>query len=47
MSATVTLPAAPGPYLGTGLLPGDFYSYEELLSDKEREQVERMRGASR
>jgi glutaryl-CoA dehydrogenase len=29
--------------LGTGLLPGDFYAYEELLSEKEREQVERMR----
>jgi len=29
--------------LETGLLPGDFYAYEELLSDKEREQVERMR----
>jgi glutaryl-CoA dehydrogenase len=43
MSVTVTLPAPPGPYLGTGLLPGDFYAYEELLSDKEREQVERMR----
>jgi glutaryl-CoA dehydrogenase len=43
MSVTVTLPAAPGPYLETGLLPGDFYAYEELLSDKEREKVERMR----
>jgi glutaryl-CoA dehydrogenase len=43
MSVTVTLPAPPGPYLGTGLLPGDFYAYEELLSDKEREQVERVR----
>ncbi len=43
MSVTVTLPAPPGPYLGTGLLPGDFYAYAELLSDKEREQVERMR----
>jgi glutaryl-CoA dehydrogenase len=43
MSVTVTLPAPPEPYLETGLLPGDFYAYEELLSDKEREQVERMR----
>jgi glutaryl-CoA dehydrogenase len=29
--------------LETGLLPGDFYAYEELLSGKEREQVERLR----
>jgi glutaryl-CoA dehydrogenase len=43
MSVTVTLPAAPGPYLEAGLLPGDFYAYEELLSGKEREQVERLR----
>jgi hypothetical protein len=26
MTATVTLPATPGPYLDSGLLPGDFYS---------------------
>src|SRR4051794_31321654 len=43
MSVTVTLPAPPGPYLETGLLPGDFYAYEELLSDKEREKVELVR----
>src|SRR5262249_51807834 len=43
MSITVTLPAPPGPYLETGLLPGDFYAYEELLSDAERQKVERMR----
>jgi glutaryl-CoA dehydrogenase len=43
MSVTVTLPASPGPYLEAGLLPGDFYAYEELLSEREREQVERMR----
>ena len=43
MSVTVTLPASPGPFLETGLLPGDFYAYEELLSEREREQVERMR----
>ena len=43
MSATVTLPAPPEPYLEAGLLPGDFYGYEELLSDREREQVERVR----
>jgi glutaryl-CoA dehydrogenase len=43
MSATVTLPAPPEPYLEAGLLPGDFYGYEELLSGREREQVERVR----
>ncbi|MBV9140165.1 MAG: acyl-CoA dehydrogenase family protein [Pseudonocardiales bacterium] len=43
MSVTVTLPAAPGPYLEAGLLPGDFYAYEELLSERERGQVERVR----
>jgi glutaryl-CoA dehydrogenase len=43
MSVTVILPAPPGPYLETGLLPGDFYAYEELLSDKEREKVESVR----
>ena len=43
MNAMVTLPAPPEPYLEAGLLPGDFYGYEELLSDGEREQVERVR----
>jgi glutaryl-CoA dehydrogenase len=43
MSVTVTLPASPGPYLETGLLPGDFYAFEELLSGKEREKVEAVR----
>ncbi|HWE12944.1 MAG TPA: acyl-CoA dehydrogenase family protein [Solirubrobacteraceae bacterium] len=33
----------PGPFLDPGLLPADFYAYEELLSDKERETVERLR----
>ncbi|MDQ1503437.1 MAG: hypothetical protein QOD57_1164, partial [Actinomycetota bacterium] len=28
MSLAVTLPAPPGPYLDSGLLPGDFYSYQ-------------------
>src|ERR1700754_2843156 len=37
------LPAKPGPYLDSGLLPGDFYSYEQLLSDPERETVARLR----
>jgi glutaryl-CoA dehydrogenase len=43
MSVTLTLPARPEPYLGGGPLPADFYGYEELLSDLEREQVERFR----
>ena len=43
MSVTLTLPARPEPYLGGGPLPADFYGYEELLSDMEREQVERFR----
>ncbi|MBV9650416.1 MAG: acyl-CoA dehydrogenase family protein [Pseudonocardiales bacterium] len=43
MSVTVTLPARPEPYLGSGPLPADFYGYEELLSDPEREKVERFR----
>jgi glutaryl-CoA dehydrogenase len=33
----------PGPYLDSGLLPGDFYAYEELLSEQERETLERLR----
>src|SRR4051794_33314889 len=43
MTATVTLPATPGPHLDSGLLPGDFYSYEDLLSEQESEMVERLR----
>jgi glutaryl-CoA dehydrogenase len=43
MTTTVTLPAPPGPHLDPGPLPGDFYAYEELLSDAEREQIERVR----
>ncbi|MDX2642825.1 acyl-CoA dehydrogenase family protein [Streptomyces sp. PA03-1a] len=43
MSGTTTLPAPSGPYLGKGLLPADFYAYEELLSDREREKVESVR----
>ena len=43
MTVTLTLPARPEPYLGGGPLPADFYGYEELLSDLEREQVERFR----
>jgi hypothetical protein len=43
MTITVTLPTTPQPYLERGLLPADFYSYEELLSDSEREKVARIR----
>src|SRR5262249_1680858 len=43
MTTTVTLPTTPQPYLEPGLLPADFYSYEELLSDSEREKVARIR----
>ncbi|MDA0159921.1 acyl-CoA dehydrogenase family protein [Solirubrobacter ginsenosidimutans] len=43
MSITATLPHIPGPYLGPGLLPGDFYAYEDLLAPGERETVERLR----
>src|SRR5262249_35824487 len=31
------------PYLGEGLLPADFYAYEELLTDDEREKIEQIR----
>ena len=43
MSVTLTLPARPEPYLGTGLLPADFYAYEELLPDEDRKKIERVR----
>ncbi|MET8643090.1 acyl-CoA dehydrogenase family protein [Streptomyces sp. NPDC004096] len=43
MSDTTALPTPSGPYLGKGLLPGDFYAYEELLSDGEREKIEHIR----
>jgi glutaryl-CoA dehydrogenase len=43
MSVAVNLPATAGPYLDSRLLPGDFYAYEELLSDNERVTVERLR----
>src|SRR6201987_2398217 len=43
MTITVTLPSTPQPYLERGLLPADFYAYEELLSDSEREKVHRIR----
>jgi glutaryl-CoA dehydrogenase len=43
MTATMALPAPPEPYLGSGLLPADFYSYEELLPAADREKVQRFR----
>ncbi|WP_327123200.1 acyl-CoA dehydrogenase family protein [Streptomyces sp. NBC_01727] len=43
MSGTTALPRPSGPYLDEGLLPADFYAYEELLSDSEREKVESLR----
>ncbi|MCX4404875.1 acyl-CoA dehydrogenase family protein [Streptomyces sp. NPDC059441] len=43
MSGTTTLPTPSGPYLDKGLLPADFFAYEELLSDREREQLESVR----
>ncbi|MEU6090730.1 acyl-CoA dehydrogenase family protein [Streptomyces sp. NPDC047085] len=43
MSGITTLPTPSGPYLGEGLLPADFYAYEELLSDRERERIESAR----
>jgi glutaryl-CoA dehydrogenase len=43
MSGTTTLPTPSGPYLDKGLLPADFFAYEELLSDGEREQLESVR----
>jgi glutaryl-CoA dehydrogenase len=47
MSTTTTiasqLPPPTGPYLDHGVLPGDFYSYLELLSDRERESIGRLR----
>jgi glutaryl-CoA dehydrogenase len=43
MSSAEALTAPSGPYLEAGLLPADFYAYEELLSDQERETLERVR----
>jgi glutaryl-CoA dehydrogenase len=43
MTVTLSLPAPSEPYLGAGLLPGDFYSYKELLSEAERQTIERIR----
>ena len=43
MAIAMSSPMMPGPYLDSGLLPGDFYAYEELLSEQERETLERLR----
>ena len=43
MTVKVTLPPSHQPYLEAGPLPADFYAYEELLSDSERERVSRVR----
>ena len=43
MTVKVTLPPTHHPYLEDGPLPADFYNYEELLSDSEREKVHRLR----
>src|SRR5258707_15396497 len=43
MTVKVTLPTPRQPYLESGPLPADFYAYEELLSDSEREKVHRIR----
>jgi glutaryl-CoA dehydrogenase len=43
MSTAVTLPNTAGPSLEAGILPGDFYAYEELLSGSERETIGRLR----
>jgi glutaryl-CoA dehydrogenase len=43
MSVTLTLPARPEPYLGSGLLPADFYAYEELLPGADRDKIGRVR----
>lgn len=43
MSDANGLPTPSGPYLDEGLLPADFYAYEELLPDRERQQIETIR----
>lgn len=43
MSDTRALPTPSGPYLEKGLMPADFYAYEELLSDSERANIESVR----
>ena len=44
MTTTETaLPAIPLQDLGEGLLKADFYAYEEILSDEQRETINRVR----
>jgi glutaryl-CoA dehydrogenase len=43
MTITVTLPTTPQPHLERGLVPADFFTYEELLSEAEWEKVNRLR----
>ena len=39
MTVKVELSTPRQPYLESGLLPADFYAYEELLSEPEREKI--------
>lgn len=43
MSGTTQLPTPSGPYLDKGPLPADFYAFEDLLTDGEREKIESVR----
>ena len=43
MSVALTLPTTPAPFLEHGLLTGDFYGYEGLLSTEDRDMVGRLR----
>ncbi|HYQ20609.1 MAG TPA: acyl-CoA dehydrogenase family protein, partial [Xanthobacteraceae bacterium] len=43
MTVKVTLPPTHQPFLERGLLPADFYAYEQLLSEAEREKIGRIR----
>src|SRR3954465_13732540 len=47
MTPPMTLPKAPGPRLDPGPLPGDFYAYQDLLSDTEQATVGRLRQSLR
>jgi len=42
-TVATTLPPPTGPFLDAGVLPGDFYSYLNLLTDDERESIGRLR----
>ncbi|MET8413134.1 acyl-CoA dehydrogenase family protein [Streptomyces sp. NPDC005195] len=43
MSGTSQLPTPSGPHLDKGRLPADFYSFEDLLTNSEREKIESIR----